>query len=151
MNRLDISVPNLPIILEWIQKSDTEKVKWIKLGKAMYTRGKDEIIGFNNEEYQINLENHKKRYDEKINKLNNSIKTERDIREDLIKNHNLKLNSLQNQIEKQTKIHYEKKLSFLEASVLKKNSIINQKDDKLNSIMSNQYQEMQNKKPTINP
>jgi hypothetical protein len=145
MNRLDISVPNLPIILEWIQKSDTEKVKWIKLGKAMYTRGKDEIIGFNNEEYQINLENHKKRYDEKINKLNNSIKTERDIREDLIKNHNLKLNSLQNQIEKQTKIHYEKKLSFLEASVLKKNSIINQKDDKLNSIMSNQYQEMQNK------
>jgi hypothetical protein len=142
MSRIDISVPNDPIIIEWLQKSDPEKIKWIKLGKTMYNRGQDELRGFNNEEYQKNLDNHKKRFEEIIIKLNNTIKTERDTRENLIKNHNFKLSSLQNQVERQTKIIYEKKIQDLESTISKKNQVINTKDEKLNSITSETYGEM---------
>ena len=86
---LDIWLQNSELdglkILEWIQKSDQEKIKWIQLGKTMYNRGKDEIIGFNNEEYQTNLKNCKKRFEAKIETLNNKINTERNLREFLTK------------------------------------------------------------------
>tara|TARA_B100000674_G_C37951314_1_gene967423 strand:+ start:1475 stop:2599 length:1125 start_codon:yes stop_codon:yes gene_type:complete len=139
MSRIDISIPNNSIILEWIQKSDSEKIKIVKLGIAMYNRGKDEIRGFNNDEYQKNLENYKKRYDEKIVKLNDTIQMERNTKEQLIKNHSSQLNSLQNQIEQQTKFLYEKKIQDLEYELVNKNKIINEKTEKLNSIVSENY------------
>ncbi len=139
MNRIDISVPNNTTILDWIQKTDLDKIKIIKLGIAMYNKGKDELCSFNNEEYQKNLENYKKRYDEKILKLNNIIESERNTKEELIQNHNSKLNSLQNQIENQTKFLYEKKIQDLEYEVINKNKIINEKTERLNSIIKENY------------
>lgn len=143
MDRIDISVPNHKIFLELLQQTDDDKIKWCILGKTMYQRGKAELQGLNNEEFQLNLNNIKERYKERIKKLENNLSNERETKENLIKNHKNKLLSLQQQITEQTKVLYKEKIDELNDKLIEQQKIIDDKNNKIDSITKSLFQDMQ--------
>uniref|UniRef100_A0A6C0C3S8 Uncharacterized protein n=1 Tax=viral metagenome TaxID=1070528 RepID=A0A6C0C3S8_9ZZZZ len=145
MQRIDVSLPNDKIVIEFIQQRDIDKIKWLKLGKTMHKQGMEEIKCFNNEEYQTNITNIKKMYEDKIVKLNNNLEQERDTKKEMLKIHNSKLISLQQQISEQVKILYSEKIQQLESIIQEKKIIIDKKNDKIDSYTTKMYKEMQDK------
>ena len=145
MDRIDVSLPNDKIVIDFIQQRDSDKIKWLKLGKTMYKQGMEEIKCFNNEEYQTNLIHIKKSYEDRIVKLNNNLDEERETKKEMIKLHNSKLNSLQKQISEHTKIIYLEKIQQLENKIIDNNNIIENKNQKIDEITSKMYKELQDK------
>ena len=145
MERIDVSLPNNKIVIEFIQQRDDDKIKWLKLGKTMHKQGIEELKCFNNEEFQTNLINLKKNYEDKILKLNNNIEQEKDTKKDMIKNHTSKLTSLQEQISEQVKIIYLEKIQQLETVIQEKKLIIEEKNEKIDTYTTKMYKELQEK------
>ena len=109
MSRLEISLPNEKICLEFIKLNDDVKVKWLKIAKEMYNKSIETVQCMTDENHKQTIEVLNKKYNNKKNELELSLEGERELRRKMEDKHITNLKSIERSVSEKTKILYTEK------------------------------------------
>ena len=146
MSRLEISLPNDKICLEFIKLNDDVKVKWLKIAKEMYNKSIETVQCMTDENHKKAIEMLKEKYHNKKQELELTIEGERQMRSTIEDRYIDRIQVVEREIKEGTKIIYTEKINTLRNKIEELNKQINQKNEQINSIRENKYNEIDSKR-----
>jgi len=149
MSRLEISLPNEKICLEFIKLNDDVKVKWLKIAKEMYNKSIETVQCMTDENHKNVIELLKEKYNNKKLELEMNLEGERQMRSTIEERYIHRIQSVEREIKEGAKIIYTEKIHNLKEEIQKQKIIISQKNDKINQIRENKYNELESKRKEL--
>jgi len=149
MSRLEISLPNEKICLEFIKLNDDVKVKWLKIAKEMYSKSIETVQCMTDENHKQTIEVLNQKYNNKKNELEISLEGERELRRKMEDKHITNLKSIERSVSEKTKILYTEKIDTLKNDISTLIERLEKKDIAINKIREKQYDEIDSKRKEL--
>lgn len=149
MSRLEISLPNHKICLEFIKLNDDIKIKWLKIAKEMYSKSIETVQCMTDENHKQTIETLNQKYFNKKKELELSLEGEKQQRKNMEDKYIRNLKSIEREVSEKTKLLYTEKIESLNNNIKALYQKLEQKDDKINNIRKIKYDEIENKRKEL--
>lgn len=142
---IGFSLPASKTIITFLQMRRGDQIKSIELGMKFLNMGTNEIQSWNNQEWTEKQELIKMKHKEEINKLEDLLKRNQDMIDDLKIIHKKDLLELKNDTKDKISLQYQDSIQQLKSQLEKKDNKISEMADKLNTQYKEAYNEFDNK------
>ncbi len=149
MSRLEISLPNDKICLEFIKLNDEVKIKWLKIAKEMYNKSIETVQCMTDENHKQTIEMLNNKYNNKTQELELSLEGEREHRRKMEEKYIKNLKSIEREVSENTKVIYTEKIKDLIETIDNMRNIYIQQNDKIQKIRDNKYNEIESKRKEL--